>query len=105
MAAAAMILRRAAGPARRAAWKLMSEPQQMVMVARASAAPVMQRCQNTPLRFASTAREAAAGQDSALLRVLKSEIDHEAEEYEPSRVNFSLLCFGLLGAFFVKLAL
>ena len=65
----------------------------MVMVARASAAPVMQRCQNTPLRFASTAREAAAGQDSALLRVLKSEIDHEAEEYEPSRVNFSLLWF------------
>lgn len=95
MAAAAMILRRAAGPARRAAWKLMSEPQQMVMVARASAAPVMQRCQNTPLRFASTAREAAAGQDSALLRVLKSEIDHEAEEYEPSRVNFYLLCLEL----------
>ena len=85
------MLRRAAGPLRSAAWKrLLAEPPRAALVPGSRLL--------APARFASTQRETAT-QDSSLLRILKDEIDHEAEEYEPSRVRFCPLLSACVNSF------
>ncbi|KAG0621154.1 hypothetical protein M758_4G273500 [Ceratodon purpureus] len=83
--AAATLLRRAAGPLRSAASKLLAQPLPLLPKP-LPAAPLSTVSSTffTPMRFATTQRETSS-QDSSLLRILKDEIDHEAEEYEPSR--------------------
>lgn len=86
--AAAAILKRAAGPLRRSAWKLIEEPTTRMAVLPRAATSVSRSNLLAPMpRFASTQREVA--QDNSLLRILRDEISHEEEEYEPSRVRSS----------------
>ncbi|XP_024390704.1 uncharacterized protein At2g39795, mitochondrial [Physcomitrium patens] len=83
--AAAMMLRRAAGPLRRTASKLLAEPR-VALLPRAAPQCLSRVSDNLffPARFASTQREAST-QDSGLLRILGDEISHEEEEYEAPR--------------------